>query len=408
MTLVLTVKSSMEKMQKGVTNMIDNMRAECTTLKVRQLEAEVKLLEEKLKSSKKQENGVKHCDECKVIKADVQKTTLIIQEERTENMLQIEAVTDTLRRKEKEFHAEKESMERIIKILQGETQVLEEVISKKNIMLTEYESRNSELHVKLLEEKDHAHTIRAQATGEQAQYSSYSTVVKSGNKMPEAKQETAIPSILFLGQSQTKYIHPAGMSFENVNVEKHIKYRISEAKDFVESDHDRSRKCVVLHLLGNDLKEEKVTPETCTEDLMELVKVVKQTYGNIPVVISEATPRGDDLSTALKAKQINEVKERTFETKNFEKIRVVRNINMGVRGMPQREMFQDDGVHLTPIGTAKLAGNIKAAVGEILGLRQKGGPYQQKRGFGSQGPQFQRQTDSRRNDWRERAPMRWR
>ena len=58
----------------------------------------------------------------------------------------------------------------------------------------------------------------------------------------------------------------------------------------------------------------------------------------------------------------------------------MKHANMGTRGMPNNEFFQDDGVHLSPAGSAKLAGNIKATLGESLGAKKQTEEQGRRRG----------------------------
>jgi lysophospholipase L1-like esterase len=135
---------------------------------------------------------------------------------------------------------------------------------------------------------------------------------------------------------------------------------VKQAADYVENDQS-TKKAVVLHIIGNDLKNKDVTPEKNGEEIVELVKNTKKKYPSAKVILSLATPRGDSLNWALKAEKTNKIV--TDNLSKDENVSFVDNWNLGVRGMIKPELFETDKVHLSPMGTARLASNIKAALG---------------------------------------------
>jgi hypothetical protein len=98
--------------------------------------------------------------------------------------------------------------------------------------------------------------------------------------------------------------------------------------------------------------------------MKQLVKKPLSKCENTQVIVSCGTPRADSSKHNSSVKLVNAILENEFADNT--KVKVCFHNNMTRRGEPNRELLDDDGIHLTPRGTSVLAGNLKHAVDTVL------------------------------------------
>ena len=101
----------------------------------------------------------------------------------------------------------------------------------------------------------------------------------------------------------------------------------------------------------------------------------------------------------MKAEEVNKLVVQKLAKDDT--IEFVENHNMGARGLPIPNYYENDGIHLTHEGTRQLASNMKATLGKTLKIKRED---QESRRENSQ---RQRQRWDQRETWRENSNQPW-
>ncbi len=130
---------------------------------------------------------------------------------------------------------------------------------------------------------------------------------------------------------------------------------MSEAKSFIKDNLATSLAtpdAVVLHTLTNDLKHKSAS--VCAAEMAELSQVVTDTWPDTKLVVSLATPRGDDTMLNNRVQLLNATLK--YQYSNSRNISCCDNSNLGNRNVPINQFFNsNDKYHLSVNGVARLA-----------------------------------------------------
>ncbi|VDI16241.1 Hypothetical predicted protein [Mytilus galloprovincialis] len=120
--------------------------------------------------------------------------------------------------------------------------------------------------------------------------------------------------------------------------------------------------CLVVHLFTNDIKKHSSTK--CLDIVEKFVTFIHDKWHKIPIIISDAIPRGD-YSLMNRRLQESNIQLRHKYIGN-ELISVCNNDCIGIRGHAFNKFISPDKIHLSTQGTKVLVANIKSSVREAL------------------------------------------
>ena len=166
------------------------------------------------------------------------------------------------------------------------------------------------------------------------------------------------PDILLYHDSIGKPIKDTIFKNENLQTQKRLTYTLEDTLHDINSIKQLNHKTVIIHVGTNDIRNNH--SDAVISKMEEVVDAIRTKAPATSIVISSITTRQDNTRFRHKLEYVNEkIKVKYGQTDN---VSVLENNNI------TREHLADDRVHLVPIGTSRLAFNIKKHVAKILNI----------------------------------------
>ena len=185
-----------------------------------------------------------------------------------------------------------------------------------------------------------------------------------GNQPTSASAEQGPPLVILMGTSNIEKIREDKIS-DAVKVVKFITYTLDEASAAIlESDINLPR-IVILHVLTNDLKHK--SPSDCVDKLLSVTHQCQTKWPDTTVLVSAATPRGDDVKHHTNGQIINAMLMQKLHESDSG-VKLIDHPRMYFHGTPDDNLLADDKYHLNDNGTSVLALDFKNAIHSTLNI----------------------------------------
>ncbi|XP_071176370.1 probable DNA repair protein RAD50 [Mytilus edulis] len=166
--------------------------------------------------------------------------------------------------------------------------------------------------------------------------------------------------LVLIGNSHLKPIREKDFIYD-YDTEKYIAFSFQEATHILQQI-EGPVDCLVVHLFTNDIKEHSSTK--CLDIVEKFITFIHDKWHKIPIIISDAIPRGDYSSINKRLQECN-IHLRHKYIGN-ELISVCDNACIGIGGNAINKFISPDKIHLSTQGTKVLVANIKSSVREAL------------------------------------------
>ena len=183
------------------------------------------------------------------------------------------------------------------------------------------------------------------------------------NQNPTAKtsQNHTVVDFLIIGNSNTSHIKPWRIFVQSkttrvVTLENKT---IEGATDFVDGC-DLKPRVVVLQVAGNNLARSTSSVEDSVDKMKRLINNCQTKFPGASILVGQPLPR--KLRTA-KATELYQNKADEFTSQFSQYV-----IKLPTLSQVTPELFQKDGIHLTPRGVGRLVQSYKKAVSGLLGV----------------------------------------
>ena len=274
---------------------------------------------------------------------------------------------------------------------------------------TEKESRSKD--------KDSNETIELpdEPTMKDVEMPQASNKIKEKSKITESKntQKGNTPTntsqkkkVRVVGTSNIKFISPGYLGGSEFFVTKITRYTLKETKEYFSGlNPDEKQDVFILQSLCNDINIK--TPESCAVSIEDIVGTLSSKFKESKILVSMGLPRSD-VHLNTKIEKTNILLKEKFAGK--EQTTVCDNGNLFYRREAQRGVLNEDGIHMSGMGTSKLAKNLKGTLFDLFDI-----PWvvyetkQDERYVGQKDAiyrddyqQINTQTDYKTRDWNER------
>lgn len=165
-----------------------------------------------------------------------------------------------------------------------------------------------------------------------------------------------IPLALLIGTSNVEGIKEEKLT-NHANVRKVIRYTMKDTLEYILTTATQPT-VLVLHSITNDLKVKR--PQECVDEMFNLASKVCAKWPSVKIVLSSTTPRCDSANNTTNGQLINVLLKQKFS--GVDNVFFVDHSNMLFHGNPNKQLINEDGIHLNNKGISFLAGNIKRAV----------------------------------------------
>ena len=148
------------------------------------------------------------------------------------------------------------------------------------------------------------------------------------------------------------------MGLCNLKLKKRLTYTLDETKKEIET-LQVFPKAVIIHVGTNNLKMNTV--EEVSNKISDVTDTILKKAPHTKVIISNIVSRDDNHKYQMMLDYVNACVNLKYS--KTENVSISKNINIG------KNCRANDGTHLKPIGTSKLASNLKYSVMKALNIK---------------------------------------
>ena len=211
------------------------------------------------------------------------------------------------------------------------------------------------------------------------------TVIKSSRRIEEGSHMDAVRSktqsvevehdrkdsrsepgkkVIIIGTSNIRFLSREYLSDDGVNIDKVHKYTIEEGENYIDQlDSSDDKDCYLFHILCNDVKSQN--EEYCVEGINRIVRKLQDKRPNAKIVLSLGIPRNSE-ALNRKIEKINVTLKEKLNGKT--NVFICDNSNLFYRGQAYRGMLNEDGLHLSRLGTRTLNKNMKGVIQNVFNI----------------------------------------
>ena len=193
----------------------------------------------------------------------------------------------------------------------------------------------------------------------------------TGSEDPEEKNQSSMrKKILLIGDSLIKHIIPEHLLPQRFNFEVLVEkaYHIEEIPNVINSfDNFTDISTLVIHCGTHDIQ--SVPVDVLINKLKNVISLALELNPDIKIIVSNLTPRGDDLMLDLTRQEFNIKILKEFNDNSA--VMISDNTRLSTDGFITDKFYGQDKIHLNADGTKILAANLGSSLRKINGFPQK-------------------------------------